>query len=181
MRIFLVIILLSSLQVFAQPSDFLVLKKHNKTIKRFYAGENIEMITKQGAYRNAIINTIRNDSLFLQEFLVQDVPTIWGSMIHDTLGSFRYAYHYKDILQIGKRKSGFDIRGSGVALLYGSALIALGSGVVYLTDRKRFSGELLLGGLALGAVGYILTKLGSKQIVMGKHGYKMQYVQVTPQ
>lgn len=180
-KIFIIIFSFLIQQAFAQPSDFLILKKNNRTVRTYYAGGSIEMTTKQGVYRNAVINAIRHDSLFLQEFLVQHIPTAWGNIVHDTLGSFRYVYHYRDILKMEKQQRGFNFATSGKALVGGAVLIAFGSGVVYVSDKEKFSPELLIGGLTLGGVGYLLTKLSSRQIVIGRRGYKFQYVQVTTQ
>lgn len=166
--------------VHSQPSDFLVLKKNKKTIHSFYAGTAIEMITKEGVYKKALINRIANDTLFLQEFLVQQIPTTLGTYIIDTAGSFRYKYHYNQIKVINSvKKRGFGWQASGASLLGGGALLLVGSGVVYLTDRKKFSPELAMAAAGAMGLGYLLFKLCRQHIIIGKRGYSLHYINMT--
>lgn len=160
-------------------SDFIILKKKNKTVKTFYAGTHIEFTSTNGGYRDAQITQIKNDSIYLQEFMVQLVPSTLGYFILDTVGSFRYVYHYTDIKHFGKDNKHFNVRGSGAGLLGGGALLALGSGVVYLADRKKFSPTLLYAGVGLAGLGYLMSKAGSKGIVVGKKHYRLQYMNMT--
>jgi hypothetical protein len=160
-------------------SDFIILKKKNKTVKTFYAGTHIEFTSVNGGHRDAQITQIKKDSIYLQEFLVQMVPSTLGYFIVDTVGSFRYVYYYKDIKLFGKENKHFNVRGSGAALLGGGALLALGSGVVYLVDRKKFSPTLLYASVGLAGLGYLMSKAGSKGIVVGKKHYRLQYMNMT--
>ena len=65
MRIIIVLLLfLMPVFTIAQSADFIILKKKGKTVKMFYKGSNIEFITTLGAYKNAVINDIKNDSIF---------------------------------------------------------------------------------------------------------------------
>ena len=73
-----------------------------------------------------------------------------GFYIVDTAGSFRYAYHYKQIGSIGKKQKGFNVSGSGAALLGGGVVITLASGVVYLVDRQKFSPGIIDSGCEFG-------------------------------
>ena len=175
-----ILIFFSAAAVHAQPSDFIILKKKDKTIRSYYAGTQIEFVTTTGAYRNALINRIVNDSIFLQEFLVQQIPSTLGFYITDTLGSYRYAYRCNEIGSIGpKQNKGFNVRGSGAALLGGGVVLTLASGVVWLADREKFSPALLGASVGLGAIGYIMTRSGAKGIVIGKKGYRIEYIKVT--
>lgn len=163
----------------AQPSDFIILKKKNKTIQTFYAGKNIEFVTTAGVYRNAFITRIKNDSIFLQEFLVRQIPSTLGFFITDTTGSFHYAYHYTQVKSFGKENKHFNVSGSGAALLGGGVLLALGSGVVYLVDRPKFSPGLLAASTGLAGLGYLMVKAGNKRIIIGKNNYKLKYMNMS--
>lgn len=170
--------LLGSL-TFAQPTDFIILKKGDKPLKNFYAGSQIELMTVDGAYRNALITSIKKDSIYLQEFLVRRLPTVYGSYVNDTAGSFRYVYHYQQIGSFGKAAGkGFNVGGSGAALLGGGVLLTLASGVSYIADKDKFSPELLAGAVALGTAGYFMSRAGRKGIVIGKK-YTLQYMNMT--
>lgn len=86
--------------VSAQSSDFIILKKNSKSIRTFFAGSNISFITTAGVFRDGRIIMIKNDSIVIQEFLVQKIPTTMGTYMLDTAGSFRYAYNYNEIKKI---------------------------------------------------------------------------------
>lgn len=173
------LILFISVGVCAQPSDFIILKKKNTTIRSYYAGTQIEFITTSGAYRNAVINKIVNDSIFLQEYIVRRVPTQMGFYITDTAGSYRYAYHYNQIGSIVKQQKGFNVSGSGAALLGGGLLLTLANGVVFLVDNNKFSPALMIASVTLAVAGYFMSKSGSKGIVIGKRNFRLDYIKVT--
>lgn len=179
MRWLIFIFLFFSFQAKSQNADFIVLKKKGKTVKSFYTGTQIEFMSVNGAYRNALIEKISNDSLFLREFIINRIPTQMG-MITDTAGSYHYAYNYKEIASLGKKQKGFNVQGSGGALLGGGILLTVASGVVYLADRSKFSPQLLIASVGLGGIGYLLTRVGRKGIVIGKHGYTIEYMNLTP-
>lgn len=160
---------------YCQKADFIMLKKNQKTVKNFYSGTHIEFVATNGAYRNALITGIKNDSLYLQEFIVYRMPTTLGTYILDTTGSFSYAYHYNQIKSFGKPQKGFNVGGSGAALLGGGVLLVLASGVSYLIDKDQFSPELLGVAVGLAGIGYIMNKAAAKRIVIGKK-YKLQYI-----
>ena len=164
--------------IFAQPSDFIILKKKNKTVKMFYAGSNIEFVTNTGAYRNAVITKIKNDSIFLKEYIINRIPTSLGFFVIDTAGSYHYEYNYKQIARFGKENKKFNIGGSGAALMGGGTLLTLASGVVYVADRKNFSGALMAAAVGLAGVGYLMNKVSGKGITIGKNNYRLQYMSV---
>ncbi len=176
MKIILPLLLLFSFSCCAQSADFIILKKHNRTVRTFYAGTNIDITTTGGSYISALINGIKNDTLFLQEFIIRYLPTTFGTYIVDTAGSYRYKFHYNQVKAIGKAiKKGFNTRGSGASLMGGGALLTVASGVVYLVDRKKFSAPLLIASAALGTAGYFMAKGGSSGLPIGKK-YKLVYM-----
>lgn len=162
----------------AQVSDFIILKKRNRTVQMYYAGNNIEFVTTGGAYRDGLINRISNDTIFMQEFIVRRLPTTFGTYILDTAGSFRYAYHYNQVKAFGKEQKGFNVQGSGAALLGGGILLTLASGISYVADKDKFSPGLLGAAVGLGTLGYFMSRSGSKGTVIGKKGYRLQYMSV---
>lgn len=181
MNFILPVLLLISPSLFSQSADFIVLKKRNQTISTFYSGSNISFTAESGAFINATIIGIKNDTLYLQEFIIRYQPTTIGTYIVDTAGSYRYKYHYKQITAIGhKAKTNFNMKGSGAALFGGGVLLTLGSGVVYLADREKFSAPLLFASVGLGTLGYFMAK-GKKHgngILLGKK-YKLVYMNMS--
>ena len=164
---------------FSQSADFIFLKMKGKTIRPYYAGSNIEFKTTSGAYIDARINEIKNDTLYLQEFIVKQMQTRMGFYVIDTLGSFRYKFHYNQVYSIGpKPRRGFNMSGSGNELLGGGILLTLGSLVVLVADRQKFSPALMIGSAALGIAGYFLSKSGTKPLVIGKK-YKLFYMNMS--
>lgn len=181
MKFFLIQLLILSFtsSSFSQSADFVVLKKKNKTIKTFYSGYPISLTTVSGAYINAHIKGIKNDTLFLQEFIIRYLPTTLGTYIKDTAGSYHYNFHYNQIKAIGPViKRGFNTKGSGASLFGGGVLLTLASGVVYLADRKNFSAPLLYAAAALGTIGYLLATGGNEGFVIGKK-YNLVYMDMS--
>ena len=142
----------------------------------FYAGSNIEFVSKTGAYRNAVITKIKNDSIFLKEYIINRIPTTLGFYVVDTAGSYHYEYNYNQIAHFGNENKKFNIGGSGAALMGGGLLLTLASGVVYIADRKNFSGTLMAAAVGLAGVGYLLNKASGKGITIGKNHYHLQYM-----
>lgn len=181
MKLFLSILLFISTTSFSQSADFIQLKKNNKTITTFYSGMNIAFTAESGAYIDALINGIKNDTLYLQQFIIRYLPTTIGTYIVDTAGSYHYKYHYNQIVAIGqKEKTNFNVKGSGAALLGGGALLTLASGVVYVADREKFSAPLLLASVGLGTLGYFMAKgkKGGGGMLIGKK-YKLVYMNMS--
>jgi hypothetical protein len=180
MKLFLpALLLLLSLASQAQNADYILVKKKGKTIQTLFAGRNIELSTTTGAYINALINGIKNDTLFLQEFLVQKLLTTFGTYVLDTLGSYHYKFHYNQISLLGKKpRRGFNLTGSGGSLFGGGVVLALASGVIYLADKKNFSPKLLIASVALSGFGYLLLKSSGKPVIIGKK-YTLQYVNMS--
>lgn len=181
MKLLLPILLFISTASFSQSADFIQLKKNNKTITTYYSGMNISLTTESGAYINANINGINNDTIYLQEFIIRYIPTTIGTYIVDTAGSYHYKYHYNQVAAIGKKeKTNFNTRGSGAALLGGGAVLTLASGVIYVADRKKFSTPLLLASVGLGTLGYFMAKgkKGGNAMVIGKK-YKLVYINMS--
>lgn len=181
MKLLLPTLLLISSAAFAQSADFIILKKKNKTIKTFYSGNDISLTLTNGAFINANINGIKDDTLYLQEFVIRYLPTTIGTYIIDTAGSYHYKYHYNQVAAIGQtKKTNFNMKGSGAALFGGAVLLTVASGVVYLADREKFSAPLLFTSMGLGALGYFLAK-GKKHgnaMIIGKK-YKLVYMNMS--
>lgn len=174
-RLLILILILFASKTFAQQTDFILLKKKNKTIARYYAGMQIDFTTTTGAYVNAHIQGIKNDSLFLKEFVVKIFPTQLGVYVLDTVATYYYKYHYNQIGAIGKSNKGFNLSASAASLMGGGALLTVASGIVYIADREKFSPALLITSASLAAVGFLMAKAGGKGMVIGKK-YHLVYL-----
>lgn len=158
----------------AQSSDFILFKQKNKTIATYFTGTDIRFTATNGAYTEAIITDIKNDSLFLKEYVIRALPTQLGVYILDT--SYYYkAIHYNEIKSIGKTGRRFNWSGSGAALMGGGILLTVASGIAYLVDSKKFSPELLGASVGLAGLGFLINKLSGKGSIIGKK-YSLVYV-----
>lgn len=177
-RLLLFVFILFGLQCFGQSSDVLLLKKHGKTIKRYFAGTDIDITTTTGAYVSGNITKIISDSIFIKVFVIRQTPTQLGVYILDTVTTYYYKYHYNQVKAIGKSGKSFDMSASAASLMGGGALLTVASGVVFLADRKKFSLPLLLASASLATVGYVMAKTGGKGIIIGKK-YSLVYLAIS--
>jgi hypothetical protein len=177
-RLLLFIFLFIAGKAFSQASDFILLQKHNRTIASFYKGNDISFVTTSGASIDAQITGIRNDSIFLAQYIVQQVPTNAGVNILDTLGSYPYQFNYNEIKSINMPGRHFNFSASGASLFGGGVILVVGSGIVYLADRGNFSPVLLVAGAALAVAGYFIGRNSGNGTVIGKK-YKLLYIDVS--
>lgn len=177
-RTLIFLLILFGYQSFGQASDVLLLKKNNKTIRRYFSGSDIEITTTTGAYVSGNITKIINDSLFIKVFIIQQIPTQLGVYVLDTVTTYYYKYHYNQIKYIGKSGKSFDMSASAASLMGGGSLLVVGSGVVYLADRNKFSPPLLIAGAALAGVGFLMAKTGGKGMIIGKK-YSLTYLAIS--
>lgn len=172
-----ILLLFLCFQPCAQSKDFIILKKGKKNVKYFVAGNNIEYISQGEIVKKAHITLIENDTLYLREYILQKKVTMFGNTIEDTVGTMGKKIHYNQISGFPARHSKkFDWAASGGALLGGGTLLAAGSGISYIVAPKRTSPKLALASLAAMGLGYYLIKLSSKNIVLGKRKYRIEYV-----
>ena len=167
--------------ILSQPSDFIVVKKDQRTVKSFFAGSTISFETDRGYYSGQIIS-IKKDSLFINQYDIRQRPTNLGVYVLDTVATYRLAFNYKEILKIEKQKKrGFDWSSSGGNLLGGGILItAVGLGSWVFTKAgtpSHASPALVIGGAALAGVGYLLLRSNNAGYTIGKK-YQLQYIRV---
>ena len=173
----LLVILFTQQWAWSQSTDIIFLKKGRRNVATYFAGSHIAFTTLEGQSLEAQITAIKNDTLFLQQFVVRQVPTQLGVYVLDTLTSYRYQYDYRQIKTIYKRGANFNLAASGASLLGGGIVIVLASGVVYLADRNKFSAPLMYTGAGLAIAGYGLSRLNTDQLPIGKK-YTLTYLKV---
>jgi hypothetical protein len=166
---------------FSQPSDFIVLKKGQQSIKSFFAGSNITVETVEGSYSGQV-TSIKKDSLFINQYDIRQLPTNLGVYVVDTVATYRLAFNYKDITRIeDQRHKGFDWSASGGSLLGGGILITvvgLGTWIFAKPGTPYHASPVLVGaGAALAGIGYLLLRSHSNKYKIGKK-YQVEYVKV---
>ncbi|MDB5200440.1 MAG: hypothetical protein JWO92_2403 [Chitinophagaceae bacterium] len=167
--------------VVSQPSDFIVVKKDQRTVKSFFAGSNIAFETVSGYYSGQI-NALQRDSLFLTQFDVRQVPTRLGVMVLDTVATYRLGFNYKEITKIeNQKRKGFDWSASGGSLFGGGILItAIGLGTWIFTKpgtKYHASPGLIISAAGLAGVGYLLLRSNNSYYSIGKK-YQLEYIKV---
>jgi len=176
-QVFLITCLFISLECLSQSSDFILFKNRDRTIATWFTGTDIKFTDKNGTYIEGKITAIKNDSIFLKQYIIRQMPTQLGIYILDT-NFYYYQNSYHQIKAIGKSGRHFDWAGSGAVLMGGGILLTVASGVVYLADNKKFSPELLIAAVGLTGVGYLLSKQSGKGMVIGKK-YSLLYVKAS--
>ena len=165
---------------FSQPSDFIVLKKHHRTVKNYFAGSNISFETGKGFYSGQV-TSIRKDSLFINQYDIRQQQTVLGVYVLDTVATYRLVFHYKEILRMGSEKrKGFNWSASGASLYYGGILLAgVGLGTWLFTKpgtEYHASPLVVISGAALAGVGYLLLRSNNSNTIGKK--YQLEYIKV---
>jgi hypothetical protein len=159
-------------------NDFIIIKKNDRTMKTMFTGSPVSFATSL-RYYSGRIDFIKNDSIYLSEYDVRQMPTNLGVYILDTVATYHSEIYYRDILKIGNERKGFDLAASGASLFGGGILLTtIGLGTWIFTksgDRYHASPKLVIGSAVLGAAGYILLKTNSNNYTIGKK-YQLKYI-----
>ncbi|MBC7827755.1 MAG: hypothetical protein H7122_08420 [Chitinophagaceae bacterium] len=146
-RFFLPMLLTAfSLAGFTQPSDYIVLKKkNNRTLKAYFPGTFISASTYTGFNLSGIIKQIRNDSVFIEQHEVRQVPTQFGVPALDTI-IHTIRLHYQEIRAFNYTSSSARQRNSGGGLIR-NIMIVGGTGFIVLElVNTIYRGESLSDG-----------------------------------
>ena len=176
--------------VFAQPSDFIVLKKkNNRTLKTYFEGTFISAVTYTGFNLNGIIKEIKSDSVFIEQQDVRQVPTQFGVPALDTF-VYTVRLHYTEIRAFffaGHRGSrGTEKKRSGgllqnIMIIGGTGFIALEMvNTLYRGESLSDGNKLTVLAIAAGvAVTGFLWKQLQKRSTRAGAKYKVIYVNMT--
>ncbi len=185
----LFLVLLAGLMVFhagaQSSSDFIVLKKkNNRTLRTYFPGSYLSGATYDGASLHGIIEKIKNDSIFLQQIDVRQLPTQFGTPILDTL-TYSIVLPYSSI-----RVFNYNIqrlRDRGPSLLVPKLLQFGGIGYIILelvntvyrkeslNDSKKLTGLGIAATTA--AAGFLWQHQKQRNLIAGKN-YKVEYVRM---
>lgn len=181
MRVFIIlwVAMLVSFSAFSQ-SDFLVLKKKHKPIKKFYPGNELILKAATGVYEGNI-RQIARDSIYLIRYNTQRYMTSAGGIVIDTLGAYHFGIPYKDVLVIYEDRKGWNWQATGAAFFGGGTLLTAAGLVTWVVtekDSRYYARPELVGtAAALAAIGWLLMKTGAKQYHIGSK-YKLDYIQL---
>lgn len=171
----------------AQKSDFIVIKKkNNRTLKTYFPGSYIAAQTASGFQVSGTIQAIKNDSLFIQQMDVHQVPTQFGTPVLDTI-RYSIAMHYREISRFFVEKSSPRGR-SGPSMLLPKLLQFGGIGynvlelvnTAYrkesLSENNKLAGMGIAAGVA--AAGFVWQYAKNQQTKPGKK-LKIHYIDMT--
>lgn len=178
--LFILSVILSFAISCSAQSDLLILKKNYHTVETFFPGSEMAFSTTNRFYK-AYVSSIQNDSVFLVQYDVRQIPTTLGVYILDTVATYRFAVNYHDIKSFGKNRTGFDLNSSGAALLGGGILLTTAGLVTWIVTKPsnvyHASPQFVIGAALLAGVGYLLMKTGNKNMKLGKK-YSLDYIKV---
>jgi hypothetical protein len=176
----------------AQRSDYIVLKKrNNRTLKTYFPGSFISATTYSGFTLNGIIREIRNDSIFIEQQQVYQVPTQFGVPRLDTV-VYTIGVAYVEITSFNisthtgiggePRQRGFsNVTIPKIMMIGGIGYIVLEVVNTAYRGESLSDGNKLVGlGIAAGvaAAGFVWQQL-IKQSSKAGGKYKVVYVNMT--
>jgi hypothetical protein len=171
------ILLSASSQIFSQASDFISVKKrNNRTIKTFFPGVSISFVTTYKRPVNGLITDIRHDSVFVKEWDVRTVPTIFGVTVLDTAGFYITGFHYKEIatIDVSDRTKFQQVTVGRILIIGGIGYTVLNVvNGAYLHEPITDSKNLKSLGIAAGAVG---TGLLVNYLNRHRRKYVIEYI-----
>lgn len=160
-------------------SDFLVLKKKDRTIQTFLPGFTITFQLANHQWLQGTIKKIEKDSIFIREVKIQPVYGAWGFAGYDTGMLSLLKFPVKNIVAFPARPKPFAFISNGLLFQIGAAGYA-GLNIINGLSRKEkiFDQKNLvrLGGAALVfALGQFLHRSHPDNLTLGKK-YHLVYV-----
>lgn len=180
----LVYLILLSPALKAQQSDILLLQKHNRTIRQFFVGNNIDFYTTEHMGVSAVIDSIKRDSLFLSQHDIRMMPTAIGTFAADTLAVYQLRFSIKNIYSFPATPRKFSFLTNGTLLMIGGGGYLLLNIINTIREGDPVFGEdnlpSVIGGTAAFAAGFLLNRLHASkaEYKLGKK-YKLKYLPVT--
>jgi len=163
-------------------NDLLLLRKNNKTVRQFYPGMNIDFFVDGPQLISGQINSIVDDSLYLNQFDIRRGYTGWGSVFFDTVTTYHLAFSFKDIVGFPSMERSSSVS-LPVLMMVGSAGYAALNIINAGTQKESLTGSQNLQRLGITAgvfaAGYIWKKIKTKKSYwpIGKK-YKLLYLKV---
>lgn len=190
--LFTMVLLLMVQLSYGQQSDYIVLKKrNNRTVKTYFTGTFISGKTYGGFVINGIIKDIRNDTIFIQQQDVYQIPTQFGvpaldTVVYTTGIFFREIkqFYFSDHTGIGgapRRKSFGEVQLPKLLILGGAGYVVLELvNTAYrqepISDRDKLTGLGIAAGLA--AIGFTWQQLKNQSNKAGGQ-YRVVYVNMS--
>jgi hypothetical protein len=177
-----VVLSLISFSVLAQ-SDFIQLKKHHKVIQSWYKDNDITFLQKDGSSVTALIDKIRDDSLYMRPYQVFYYTTRSGINMSDTVFYGTMTIHYQSIYGFPKQDEGSGLIKKGTLFKVGGGGFLLLNIINTLSNNQPVFGadNLPKLGIAAGvlAAGIALGLSHNSDCTIGKK-YHVEYISAKP-
>ena len=179
---FFLIFLQLSFVSFSQTSDFLVLKKKDRTIQTFFPGSHIKFQLDNGQWLEGPIIKIINDSIFIEQQKEQGYLTIWGTPAYQLLNLGVLKFHFKEIVALPYKEKHVSIIDNGVLFQAAGGVYILLNIANSIIQHDPFFAAQNLTNVAVAAgvflVGKVLQWSHPSQITIGKK-YQLQIIHLT--
>ena len=153
-------------------TDLLVLKQRNQTIQTWIPGSFINFQFSSRQWIQGIIKSVRNDSILMEQIILEKVPNQFGFLSIDTAKMGLMKFHVKEIYGMPKRDFGSSMFSNGSLFQLGSAayiLLNIFNSVIH--NEAVFSATNLQNlGIAGGVflIGTLLASTHKTYVVLGK-------------
>lgn len=116
----ILIVVFSGFRAIAQ-GDFILLRKNNVVIQSYFKGSYFSGQLNNGQWVEGRIMKIKDDSLFMEQMVVRQVPSIFGTPMLDTVKYGILKLSIKDIHSLPKKEHGISIVNNGSLFMIGAA------------------------------------------------------------
>lgn len=176
-RLALIALLFIPVTIAAQQSDFISLKKKDRTIKSYFKGSSFEFIHRNGTGIGGYIDRIYKDTLYMYAYDIRMTPTPWGTRLADTVGKINLKFELHEIAAIPKSRKGFEFVRNGTLFMIGGVGYAFLHTFNGLIQKAKIHPSTLAisGGVALA--GFTMRKLRKYYYPIGEK-YTISYVQL---
>jgi len=156
---------------FAQQSDILLLKKHNKTVGHFFQGSGISFIIKDGGQVSGTIDSLLRDSIFLTMQSEHMAPNMFGTYTPVKGPAYQMAFAIGDIAGFPIQHRKWGLISSGTLFMIGGGAYLVLNVVNTLAEKEPLFGEdnlpRIIGALSAVTLGVILRLTQRKSIKVG--------------
>lgn len=167
-----------TMQAFAQQ-DFVLLKKGDRTVERYYKGMSISVYTTYGQLISGIVDKCRHDTIYITEQSKELVPTMYGAK-NDIVNLGYIGVAINEIAIIPHKHLTWAAVGNTAVKLAVLAGCLVGVNSIHTTEK----GDYAIGYGASIVVGFLVSQLTffKNRVPPGyKIGrkYRLQYVDMT--
>ncbi|MEO7530934.1 MAG: hypothetical protein ABIS69_05970 [Sediminibacterium sp.] len=173
----LTLFLFGTIHTFSQ-SDLLVLKQGNQTIQTWVPGSIINFQFSSKQWIQGIIKTVRNDSIIIEQIIIEQVANQFGFPSIDTAKLGIMKFHIGEIYGMPKKEYAGIIANGALFKLGGGAYILLNVANTLIHKEALFSSiNATRLGVASGVflLGSILGMSHKGYITLGKK-YRMEII-----